>query len=93
MEIYNAREAVKNKIAREENFAAMKSITVGQKLGVLYVNTKRANKCEVVELMPEHVVFDGTCGSRRYRFTVQARAIPGMIERAERRGWRKPCQQ
>lgn len=88
MEIYSARASITAKTERDANTAALQSLAPGQALGTLSVNGKRVNKCALESIDGYTLLINGKTGKYRCSFHVDARHIPGMIERAVQRGWR-----
>lgn len=91
MEIYMARDTLSEQVIREENWKAMTTLVIGQNLGTLYVNTKRATGCTIIEMDVAtcQIKFQGKMGKNTVQFSVRSGAIQTMIERAIARGWRK----
>lgn len=90
MECYMARSSLAAKKEREEDAEALKALSVGQSLGSLCVNTKRINKCKIIAIEERIVKFSGVVGRYPCTFETHARHVSTLIDRAIKRGWRKP---
>jgi len=88
MEIYMARDALREQGYREASAEALKSLELGQILGTLSVNHKRIHKCTIQKIFGYWITFSGKMGTNLVTFETEARHVPNMIAKAVERGWR-----
>lgn len=89
MEVFYARDYIREKGYREADALALHGLNAGDILGTLHVNHKRIFKCKIDRIEGATVYFSGMAGSYPCTFSTQARHVAGMITKAEARGWRK----
>ena len=89
--VYQANKSIEEAIRRAERIAATAKYLAGTRLGTLYINGKRYTGMTITSYEDGRCIMTGKAG--KYIVTVKAEpaGIDTMIERAERRGWRKPA--
>ena len=88
-EVFHAVTYLREQKIRADNQAALATLTIGQKLGTLYVNGKRITKCVIESFDGFTVNMTGLAGAYPCKLWATAATIPSMIERAKAKGWRK----
>lgn len=88
-EVYYAVSCIREAKIRADNQAALATLAIGQKLGTLYVNGKRINKCVIESFNGFTVNMTGLAGAYPCKLWTTAANISSMIERAKAKGWHK----